>query len=581
MNRIVTLFGNVFFEVVIMLAFIISINNYFGNQENYILSDGIGYYDHLPSAFIHHDLVRNDAPIEVDPHKYERIKALGAPGGYVPYKEFMVNKYAVGTALLESPFFLATCVKKSMEGDVGDGYGTDYQKAIFWSTLFYLFLTLLFLSKLLQLYEVSPWAIRFIQILLVFATPITHYANAEASFSHVYSLFAITAFMYFAKDALNRFRVSSLILAGLIFGLVISIRQLNLLVILMLPFLAGSMSNLLSALTHWFQHFRYVVLSAAAALAVISVQLFVWYLQTGHWFVYSYQGESFNFVDPHFIDILFSYRKGLFVYTPVLMVSLLAMVWWFVQKKVFLATSWIFYFVTITYVLSSWWSWYYGCSYGLRAYIDYFAFFFIPIGILLTRSAWYFSLPVAVLMLACIPVNAIQTKQYKAYILNWMDMDKEKYWKVFLRTEPQFEGLTWKEAVDLSQFNITHTAKLGKTVVPEKPETAGMHYNLSEVPDFQNVDAIQVLLYNDFNRGNDLDVVFEINEVEPKVNRVWDHRYLIQFADEEFGKPQMGQYLFRFGRMNDTNEKKVVLYFHDGSMTTELDSVQLRFLSRK
>ena len=41
-------------------------------------------------------------------------------------------------------------------------------------------------------------------------------------------------------------------------------------------------------------------------------------------------------------------------------------------------------------------------------------------------------LMVSLITFLTIPISVIQTYQYKEYILHWIDMDKEKFWKVFL-----------------------------------------------------------------------------------------------------------------------------------------------------
>jgi hypothetical protein len=55
---------------------------------------------------------------------------------------------------------------------------------------------------------------------------------------------------------------------------------------------------------------------------MVSLQSIIYYLQSGYFFVYSYGREGFNFLDSHMIDILYSYKKGLFVYTPVTLIAM-------------------------------------------------------------------------------------------------------------------------------------------------------------------------------------------------------------------------------------------------------------------
>jgi hypothetical protein len=157
------------------------------------------------------------------------------------------------------------------------------------------------------------------------------------------------------------------------------------LIIFFIPFLAGSFKNLKNGFNTLLTNKKSLIIGIVLFVAMASIQAVLWYLQTGKFIVYSYQGESFNFLDPHFYSILFSYKKGLFVYTPVLFIALLSTFWFAFKRNFFMLTTWISFFVLLTYVLSSWWSWYYGCSYGLRAYVDYYAIFFIPFALMLNQ----------------------------------------------------------------------------------------------------------------------------------------------------------------------------------------------------
>ncbi len=92
-------------ELVIILVFVLLIQTNLAKVDVVIKADAIGYYDYLPSLFIHHDLVRRSKPVETNPKLYERIDKEGV---YVNYKGFKVDKYPVGTALLQWPFFYVT-----------------------------------------------------------------------------------------------------------------------------------------------------------------------------------------------------------------------------------------------------------------------------------------------------------------------------------------------------------------------------------------------------------------------------------------------------------------------------------------
>jgi len=131
--------------------------------------------------------------------------------------------------------------------------------------------------------------------------------------------------------------------------------------------------------------------------------------------------------------MLISYRKGLFVYTPLILLSLAGFVYLWRQSRFAAATS-AFFLLLLTYMLSSWHMWFYGGSFSQRVFIDFYAFFAILLAIAFHNlpRGWirkaYFSLAI-VLTLFC----QVQTYQYRHMIIHWSDMTKEKYWEVFMK----------------------------------------------------------------------------------------------------------------------------------------------------
>ena len=440
-----------FGEGVIIFALVFSINNYFGNESLVIKADGTGYYDYLPSIFIYGDL-----PKAKENNVSERIQKMGV---YVSYKGHKLNKYPCGTAVLLFPFFIYAHLTSTFQGFIADGFSLPYQRAVFYGALFYLFFSLIFLKRLLRLYNTPGTIIFFIQVLVVFSTSIINYVNYDPSFSHVYSFFAITTFLYFVKAYFINKKQNDFLWACVFLSLIIILRQVNVIIVLFIPFLAGSFSELKASFVDLFKN-KYLLLKAFFLIfGIVSIQLYFWFQQTGEFIVFSYQGESFNFLDPAFIDILFSYKKGLFVYTPVFFVAMFALFFYIKRKQIYLFVSWLSFFLLLTYVLSSWWCWYYGCSYGLRAYIDFYAIFCILLATILDSQKKLLKWFIVIVLLVTIPINMIQTLQYKRNILHWTSMDKKKYWFVFLKTSRAYEGLVNSEGL-FSENEPLHLIKI-------------------------------------------------------------------------------------------------------------------------
>src|ERR1035438_2105383 len=251
MNRLLNYFIKIFkaiaVEAFLIFILIFIINNYLENEKETIKADGIGYYEYLPSLFIHHDLVRKGIPNGPNSSLYQRINKLPE---YVKYKDFKVDICSCGTAILELPFFTWTYLTTTRDGSDDDGYQPPFQIAIFHAAIFYLFLSIFFLKKTLELFDIRKYAVIISQLLLVLATSVTSYANFDASFSHVYSLFAITAFIYVSRLYFKYRNINNIFFAFLLLGLILVLRQVNILIIFFLPFIAGSWENFKNGILH-------------------------------------------------------------------------------------------------------------------------------------------------------------------------------------------------------------------------------------------------------------------------------------------------------------------------------------------
>ncbi len=566
-------------EFIIISLFVLFVQTNPMKTKAIIKADAVGYYDYLPSFFIYHDLIRKDKPFRKDSVLYNRIDKKGV---YVNYKGFKVDKYPVGTALLQWPFFYVAYLTTKPDSTGNYGYQKPFQQAVAYSTLFYLFLAIFFLRKILELYDIKKPIIIFLQILLVFATGVTNYAHFDAGFSHVYSLFAITAFFYFVRRFFVKNRWKDFIFAALFLGLILLLRQINILVLFFIPFLAGSYENLKKGAFYLIQHPRTLLTGFFLTAALVSIQCLIWYLQTGHFLLYSYQGEGFHFLHPQFINILFSYRKGLFVYAPVLFLSLAGLIRMISQRKFYQAVTWLLFFLLLTYLFSSWHSWIYGASYGSRVYVDYYSIFFILLAILLNESSAVLKTIVLLLSLLTIPVNLIQSYQYKTFILHWTNMNKEKYWEVFLKTEKRYRGLLWKKNADLRQFSLVKKISTSKLISSPKDKFQLIYQGRSKsIPGFQHVSLIRISFANRFLADNNSKIIVRIYDVGTGKTDYWFDPYLIHFAQKQLGQWQTGFYDFTFKPMTDGKEKIIsIKLFSEKRHVNVLENLKIMFLSR-
>ncbi|MCB0400788.1 MAG: hypothetical protein KDD41_01775 [Flavobacteriales bacterium] len=486
-------FKHIVTELIIVLAVILVSNYYLKPEKIIIKADGKGYYEYLPAIFIYHDL------------SWQYLDTLNTPG-YYKHSEYVVgaiigsgsdqhNKYFAGTAILMAPFFAVAHVVAKVFHYKADGYSLPYQQAMWYAALFYLWIGLLYVKRLLLIFNIRRFIIFITQVLLVFATPLLHYVTYEATFSHVYSFVTISAFMYYGLLFISNRKNTHLYLVGFLLGLAFLIRPFN---ILIAPALLIAFSSFRQVVVF----VRYLANKKKMALLitvligglVVGVQCLLWYIQKGSIFFDSYGQETFDFSNPHILSILFSYKKGLFLYSPVLLMGIVVGLYFaFKQKKYLPVFSIAFPILVFTYVLSCWWSWWYGMSYGQRSYIDVLALFAIPIAYglnQLPRKILYLLLPV---YLVTIPVTVIQNFQYKNYILHWDMMNKDTYWETFLKTEDKYRGVLWHEKKTYAKGQVIYNYHVTEKVnVPD-----GSDWMLLEVNDLpaildQPFDMVEV-----------------------------------------------------------------------------------------
>ncbi|MDG1331384.1 MAG: hypothetical protein P8P74_03595 [Crocinitomicaceae bacterium] len=419
-----------------MLIMVLVSNNLNWTRDHWkgvIESDAKGYFAYLPATFVYGDL--NYGFYD----KMEMEKYYDA-NFYFDYRfqtdeDRYYNKYFCGSAIAMSPFYMVAHVIANSSGYDSDGYSFPYIVSITLAALFYLFLGLLYLHKTLTLYEVSERNKSIVILAAAFGTNLFYYAIVEPGLSHIYSFAFVSMFIYFAKRYFTSFEKKYVIYLAAALAMIILIRPVNGLILFSLPLFAGSWPRLKNGLHQLIIHYKLLLASVVIGAAILSIQLLVYKLSTGQFLIYSYGTDRFYFLEPHIFDILFSYRKGLFLYTPIYFISMLGLflLW---QRRKFETIAFFGFFLLITYVLSSWWMWYYGGSFSSRVYVEYLPVFMVilALGLNQLKGRWSKIASVTLIVLL-IGFCQFQTYQYRYGEIHWSEMTKDQYWNVFLRID--------------------------------------------------------------------------------------------------------------------------------------------------
>lgn len=416
------------------LMLIITININWGKDHwnQIVRSDGEGNYAYLPAVFVHHDL--NFGFFDY----YETVK-YHDPFNYVDYRVNIngrnINKTWSGAAMVMSPFYFCGHIWAGLKGYDQDGFSKPYPISITIAALFYLLLGLWALSKSLKTYGCASWIRSLVLIAVLFGTNLFYYTVGEPSMNHVYSFGLISTFFFLLRSYFLNPSVKFMLLAGFILGLIMLIRPLNGLVIFIAPFAAGSFSAFKNGISNTLKNPVSLICAVIIALGILSIQLIIYKISCGSFFVYSYVNESFNFLQPHMFDFLFSYKKGFFLYTPLALIALSGC-WIFWKQSRFSTLTLISYLLLLIFIYSSWWSWWFGGSFSSRIMTDQLVLFGVLLGISLMgiKKRWIKSILLVFVVLS-ICLCQIQTFQYRYHKIHWADMNKEKYWDVFLRID--------------------------------------------------------------------------------------------------------------------------------------------------
>lgn len=337
-------------------------------------SDGIGYYVYLPSYWLDHDLDFTNEyayffaytpDTEVGFHTQRTV--VGVPP----------NQWAVGPALLWSPFFLLAHLVFHAINGLGaqlpvDGLSQAYQAVVLASSILYAGLGLWFIYRFVCSFAVNSAAL-FGTIFVAMSGNLVYYMTAEPSMSHALSVFASGLFFFTWAKRRERWGITTAIYLGLIGGLMALVRPQDG-IFLVLPFLdqlvdvfQAAPNKRAAAIGRW-------VLSglaaAAAALAVFSLQLSAWMAIYGDLLHSGYfqGGGGFNWLQPQLLNVLVSAQRGLFVWHPIYLVGLAGLIATFQRDHTMAILGWLG-FALQWYLTSSWGDWVQGDAFGGRMLI--------------------------------------------------------------------------------------------------------------------------------------------------------------------------------------------------------------------
>lgn len=425
--------GGVILVIALIILFRIFYIGEYRNDKYIWGGDTMHYYAYLPALLVYNDLKLDF--VKEDGEKFQhQFWPVTAPNG-----NFVIMT-TMGMSMMYAPFVIPFHYFLELTGQEALGFSSPYKLALLLSSLFYVVLGLILLRKLLKPHF-SEMAIALTLLCTVLATNFFFYATREAAFSHVYSFFLIVWLAYNSSNFYKKPGVGKAILIGISAGLIALVRPTNMVAFMLIPLWGiGSLNDLKERGKLLLHQWKHILIFIFAFLLICTPQVLYWKITAGQFFFNGYgDGGRFFFGNPQFANILFSYRKGWLLYTPVMVVALVGFIPLYrTQPKLFVPI--FFYFAINTYVLASWWLWWYGGSYGNRAFIDMYGLLAFPMAAsfhyLLSKKNWKIKIATFIIAAVFLWHNVFQLRQYYSGAIHYVSMTKEAYWESFGKLQP-------------------------------------------------------------------------------------------------------------------------------------------------
>jgi hypothetical protein len=411
----------------IIPSFIVCVNY---NQSTWkkgyvIVHDVISYYAYLPATFIDKDI------------KLSFINESNQGNYYVDNKYWPVKtsegknliKMSMGLTYLYSPFFfIAHSLSKTL-GYKADGFSEPYQYAIQFSGLFYLVISLIWL-RILLLKLFDEWIVFFTILIIYFGTNLLCYSTLQAPVSHQYNFFLFTGLIFFSLNWLTTQKLRDAIFIGIFAGMLVIVRPTNIILSLFLPlYNITSITRFKERMLLLLKKRHHIVLIILIAFLFFVPQIIYWKITTGKFLYFSYVGERFYFNQPHVISVLFDFRNGWLIYSPLIVLSIVGIYFLYKSKSPYFLPI-VLIFPIMLYVFSSWWCWWYGGSFGFRPMVDLYPLLSFGVAALL-KFIWQKSKTLKAVSISVITLfillNLFQTIQWHYNIIHYDSMTFAAY----------------------------------------------------------------------------------------------------------------------------------------------------------
>ncbi len=406
-----------------------------GDLHHPFKNDVNQYYSYLNAIFVEHDLTfKNNL------HSYWLIET--------PIHK-VVPKVTYGMAFFYCPFYLFA---KFLSESNSTGYEYIYALTIHFGCILYIIIGLWITRKTL-LFWFNETVTSIAILVLFFGTNLFYYTVSESESVHGILFFLISVFLHnVVKWHQTGAKINFLALSSSA-GFIGLIRPTECL-ILLIPLLIGltTINGFRIKIIEIIKLKWTLVAGCLLFILPLVPQFIYWKIQSDSFLFFSYgSSEGFFWSDPQIINVIFSYRKGWLIYSPLMTLSLFGFILLFKKNKE-LFWGVLIYFLINLYLISVWWDWAFGGSFGMRALVHMGPVLIVPLAytiewIVQTNKHKLIKIACYMIITFFCCLNIFQSNLYKHGIISYDGMTKEAYCFTFLKKTYSKEDLLHLETL--------------------------------------------------------------------------------------------------------------------------------------
>lgn len=368
-----------------------------GSRQSYhgaLWADRGGYFVYLPATF-QYGFDAAKFPAKAD--------SLAGHGFTIDNSSGVVRtKYTYGVALLELPFYLTAHGIGAIVGGREPAFGDIDHAVVCVASPVLVTVGIYLLFLLLRIRHNERTSL--MSVFSLFAgSNLFFYTVGDPGMSHAFSFFLFAALLSAQNRAFHETRISarSAIILGALAGLILLVRPTNIIFLVASLFVGFHTLHEVVERSWKFLSPSNIAWAALAAALVWLPQFVYWKYAFGSYLTWPYTNEGFTeLTSPKFDLFWFSTNNGALPYAPIFLLILVGMgILWRSGEKVLAVVSFAT-LMLVSYLSASWWVWHFGCGFGSRTLVEYFALFVFPFAATLNamKLRWGRLLPVLVVL---------------------------------------------------------------------------------------------------------------------------------------------------------------------------------------